>query len=156
MLATPRGQAPPPLKLPNAQGPPGCNLFVVQLPDTWQDQHLATFFSAYGPVLSANICRDSRNGMSKGYGFVSLLHGHKASEAVERLNGILIDGRRIKVELRRQDTIAESSPFAVHTPSPIKYGLFAAAAGHLQMMSPQTSSESSGGDCYFTAYKQEC
>ena len=135
-LTTPR----PSMKTtPQTQGPPGCNLFVVQIPDTWQDQHLVSFFSSYGPVLSAQVCRDTRTGSSKGYGFVSLQSGHKAAEAVERLNGILIEGRRIKVEMRRQVV-------DMQTPSPIKYGLL---AGHLQMMmTPPTASSSAACD-YF-------
>lgn len=136
VVSTPR----PAVKTPQTQGPPGCNLFVVQIPDTWQDQHLVSFFSSYGPVLSAQVCRDARTGTSKGYGFVSLQNGHKAAEAVERLNGILIEGRRIKVEMRRQVD-------SMQTPSPIKYGLL---AGHLQMMmTPPTASSSAACD-YFS------
>jgi len=134
-----------PLRLPQTQGPPGCNLFVVQLPDSWEDQHLMAMFHLYGPVLSAQVCRDARTGASKGYGFISLQSGYKAAEAVERLNGLMIDGRRIKVEMRRQHV---PEPPVVFTPSPSKYGLLATNDYHLMMMTPPTTTSSAAGD-YF-------
>ena len=83
----------------------------------------------------------SRTGNSKGYGFVSLQSGYKAAEAVEHLNGLLVEGRRIKVELRRQQQVTfPEPPQTVYTPSPVKYGLMAHDYQLLMMNSPPSTS----------------
>eukprot|EP00802_Teleaulax_amphioxeia_P008838 Tamp_08849.p1 GENE.Tamp_08849~~Tamp_08849.p1 ORF type:complete len:500 (+),score=120.90 Tamp_08849:57-1502(+) len=84
----------------NKGGPAGCNLFIYHVPPTWGDDDIRLCFAPFGTVISATIMKDRSTGASKGYGFVSYDNPVSAQTAVQAMNGMQVDGKRLKVELK--------------------------------------------------------
>lgn len=76
-------------------------LFVGSLPWAVDDQKLGDLFSQYGNVLSAVVLKDRMTGRSRGFGFVEMENDNEAMEAVDKLNGSDMDGRKIVVNEAR-------------------------------------------------------
>jgi len=87
--------------LPQAEGPPGCNLFVYQCPDDYVDENLAELFESFGNVVSAKIFIDPSTGRSKGFGVVSYDMPEAAEAAMTSMDGLQIGGKRLKVNLKK-------------------------------------------------------
>jgi hypothetical protein len=93
--------APPP---PTAtSGPQGANLFVFGIPEDLGDKKLADLFTPYGTVIYSKIGVEKDTGRNRTYGFVSMDSPQSAEAAIQQVNGLLISGKRIKVELKRGD-----------------------------------------------------
>lgn len=73
------------------------NVFVTNLPPGTGDEQLASHFDEYGIVLGAFVARDTENGGLKNYGLVSIAPERSAAAAIAELDGMEIDGKRIKV-----------------------------------------------------------
>ncbi|RNF00402.1 putative RNA-binding protein 6 [Trypanosoma conorhini] len=58
---------------------------------------LHDLFSRFGPLDGARIIHDKRTNLPKGYGFVYFCRPEDAKEAVERMSGFELHGKRIKV-----------------------------------------------------------
>lgn len=92
---------------PKTPGPPGANLFVFHLPNSMskntiiisEDSELHGLFKKFGNILSARVM--TKDGKSKGYGFVSFDNPKAALDAIEEMNGLEIGGKRLKVELKK-------------------------------------------------------
>ena len=76
-------------------------LFVGSLPWAVDDQKLGDLFSQFGEVVSAVVLKDRMTGRSRGFGFVEMENDAEATEAVEKLNGSDMDGRKIVVNVAR-------------------------------------------------------
>jgi RNA recognition motif-containing protein len=76
-------------------------LFVGGLSFSTSSERLREVFAAAGTVESATVVTDRETGRSRGFGFVEMQTEEGAQQAVSRLNGQEIDGRRIKVELAK-------------------------------------------------------
>ncbi|KAK4765687.1 hypothetical protein SAY86_026777 [Trapa natans] len=64
----------------------------------------ATFkeaFSKYGEVMEASVIRDNDNGRSKGYGFVTFVTSDDAIKASDDIDGKVLDGRVVFVDLAK-------------------------------------------------------
>ena len=85
----------------NKSGPPGCNLFIYHIPVAWGDAEIHQCFVPFGTVLSATVFKDKMTGASKGFGFVSYDNPTSANSAISAMNGMQIDGKRLKVELKK-------------------------------------------------------
>ena len=72
------------------------------------DQSLGQMFSTYGSVLSAKIITDKMSGRSKGFGFVEMETEQQAAEALEKLNGQEINGRKLNVAVARPQAPREN------------------------------------------------
>jgi len=83
----------------NGRAPAACKLFIYYCPDRWGDEELTKAFSVYGKVESANIMRCPQ-GVSKGFGFVRFDNHISAQQAIQGLNGLKVEGRRLKVEVK--------------------------------------------------------
>lgn len=90
-VPTPRGE----------HGPPGANLFVFQLPEYFREAELAQLFAAYGRILSTKVFIDRYTNVSKGFGFVSFDNPQSAATAIQALNGFVIEGRQLKVQIKQ-------------------------------------------------------
>ncbi len=77
------------------------NIYVGNLAYTVTDEELTVLFSEYGEVTSINLISDKYSGQSKGFGFVEMSKQVDAEEAIKALNGSLLKGRNIKVNLAR-------------------------------------------------------
>jgi RNA recognition motif-containing protein len=76
-------------------------LFVGGLSFSTSSERLREVFAAVGTVESATVVTDRETGRSRGFGFVEMQTEEGAQQAVSRLNGQEVDGRRIKVELAK-------------------------------------------------------
>ena len=76
-------------------------LFVGSLPWAVDDQKLGDLFAEFGTVVSAVVLKDRMTGRSRGFGFVEMEDDAKAKEAIEKLNGSDMDGRKIVVNEAR-------------------------------------------------------
>jgi len=79
----------------------GVCLFVYHLPPEATEQSVYALFSAYGTVCSVKVMKDLRTGQHKGYGFVNMLTMEQAQLAIERLNGVQMGMKNLKVELKK-------------------------------------------------------
>ncbi|XP_016138896.1 transformer-2 protein homolog alpha isoform X1 [Sinocyclocheilus grahami] len=113
-------------------------VFGLSLYTTERD--LREVFSRYGPLAGVNVVYDQRTGRSRGFAFVYYEHIDDAKEAMERANGMELDGRRIRVDY--------SITKRPHTPTP---GIYMGRPTH-----NGGGSSSSGGrrrdSCYDRGY----
>jgi cold-inducible RNA-binding protein len=76
-------------------------LFVGSLSFSTTSERLREAFARIGTVESASVVTDRDTGRSRGFGFVEMSTSEEANDAVSRLNGSDLDGRRIKVEIAK-------------------------------------------------------
>jgi len=88
-------------------GPQGCNLFVFHLPDEWGDEDMLEYFSPHGKIVSAKVMKELGTGRSRGFGFVSYEAQADAATAIRKMQGYKIQGKRLKVEFKKGETIEE-------------------------------------------------
>lgn len=68
------------------------NVYVKNLAEATSDDDLDRIFSQYGKITSAVVMRDV-DGKSKGFGFVNFENSDDAANAVDTLNGQVIEGK---------------------------------------------------------------
>lgn len=69
------------------------NIYVRGLVPEVTTQDLFEIFKPFGEITSCKICFDEF-GQSKGYGFINFTNGNSADIAIEKLNGLLINGSK--------------------------------------------------------------
>ena len=85
--------------LPDADAkPPEEFLFVCKLNPVTSDEDLEIIFSRFGTVTSCDVIRDKKTGESLTYAFVGFEKKEDAERAYFKMDGVLIDDRRIKVD----------------------------------------------------------
>eukprot|EP01062_Namystynia_karyoxenos_P011215 TRINITY_DN13_c0_g1_i2.p2 TRINITY_DN13_c0_g1~~TRINITY_DN13_c0_g1_i2.p2 ORF type:complete len:642 (+),score=257.72 TRINITY_DN13_c0_g1_i2:100-1926(+) len=72
------------------------NIFIKNLDKSIDNKALFDTFSAFGNILSCKVVTD-RDGTSRGFGFVHFETDAAASEAIERVNGMLLNGSKVFV-----------------------------------------------------------
>ncbi|XP_054762744.1 RNA binding protein fox-1 homolog 3-like isoform X4 [Lytechinus pictus] len=81
-----------------AAGKPGetpKRLHVSNIPFRFRDPDLRQLFGAFGTILDVEIIFNERG--SKGFGFVTFQSSSDADRAREKLNGTIVEGRKIEV-----------------------------------------------------------
>jgi RNA recognition motif-containing protein len=76
------------------------NLYVGNLPFSYDSASLSTLFARFGEVASAQVVTDRDTGRSRGFGFVEMAD-EDARRAIEELDGSDVDGRRLTVNQAR-------------------------------------------------------
>lgn len=76
-------------------------IFVGSLNYKTTNDALRDHFSQVGTVTSATHLIDKLNGRPRGYGFVEFSSEEEARAAVEKLNGVELDGRALFVDLAK-------------------------------------------------------
>lgn len=85
--------------LPEADiAPPENVLFVCKLNPVTKDEDLELIFSRFGEVKACDIVREKETGASLCYAFVEFASSKQCEEAYYRMNNVLIDDRRIRVD----------------------------------------------------------
>jgi nucleolar protein 4 len=74
-------------------------LFVRSLPASVTTKSLTEHFSQSYPLKHATVVLDPQTKQSRGYGFVTFVDPDDAQQAATELNGTLLEGRKIKVEI---------------------------------------------------------
>ncbi len=77
------------------------NLHVGGLSFDTTDDGLRTFFEQAGTVESAKVITDRDSGRSRGFGFVEMATDDEGRQAIEALNGEMLDGRTLTVSEAR-------------------------------------------------------
>lgn len=77
-------------------------LFVGGLPWSLTNEELKDAFAPFGDVKSASVVLDRETGRSRGFGFVEYGTTTEATEAKEAMDGALVGGRSIRVDLARE------------------------------------------------------
>ncbi len=72
------------------------NLYVGNLSWSTSEDEVRSAFQAYGEVTSVKLIEDRETGRPRGFGFVEM-EDSGAIEAIQNLDGIMLDGRNIKV-----------------------------------------------------------
>lgn len=75
----------------------GTRIYVGNLPFSATDDQLAQMFGPYGNVVDARVITDRSTGQGKGFGFVEMGTEDEARNAIEQLNGTVMDGRTLRV-----------------------------------------------------------
>ncbi|KAF6175327.1 hypothetical protein GIB67_021832 [Kingdonia uniflora] len=89
---------------PNIFKSGNANVFIKNLEKTIDNKGLQEVFSNFGNILSCKIATDP-TGQSKGYGFVQFENKESAQNAIDRLNGMLMNDKPVFVGpfLRKQE-----------------------------------------------------
>ena len=77
------------------------NIYVGNLPYSFNSSDLENVFTPYGEASSAQVIMDRATGRSRGFGFVEMDDDAAGREAIEKLDGSDIDGRRLTVNEAR-------------------------------------------------------
>ena len=81
------------------------NIFVKNLHEGIDNKQLYDTFSLFGNILSCKVVCDRETGLSKGYGYVHYETNEAAASAIDKLDGMLIDGKEVQVGVfMRRDT----------------------------------------------------
>lgn len=86
------------------------NIFVKNLHESIDNKQLYDTFSLFGNILSCKVVTDRETGSSKGYGYVHYETAEAANAAIEKLDGMLIDGQEVQVGhfMRRNERPGQS------------------------------------------------
>ncbi|XVE70117.1 hypothetical protein DITRI_Ditri10aG0045600 [Diplodiscus trichospermus] len=86
------------------------NIFIKNLDKSIDNKALHDTFSSFGNILSCKISIDAF-GQSKGYGFVQFDNEESAQNAIDKLNGMLINDKQVYVGhfLRKQERESASN-----------------------------------------------
>src|SRR6185436_18487641 len=77
------------------------NIYVSNLGFSVQDEDLREYFAEYGEVTSAKVITDKFTNRSRGFGFVEMPDETAAQKAIKELNGAVVEGRSISVNVAR-------------------------------------------------------
>jgi RNA recognition motif-containing protein len=77
------------------------NIYVSNLSFNVQDEDLREFFAEYGEITSAKVIMDKFTNRSRGFGFVEMADDEAGQKAITELDGAMVDGRAIKVNVAK-------------------------------------------------------
>ncbi|KAF3210978.1 hypothetical protein TWF106_010372 [Orbilia oligospora] len=77
--------------------PPTKRIYVGNISYGIRGEDLEREFGEFGKVVSAKVVYDPR-GLSKGFGYVEYEEQDAATAAVQKMHGLIVDGRRINVQ----------------------------------------------------------
>ncbi|CAL4930421.1 unnamed protein product [Urochloa decumbens] len=79
------------------------NIFVSRLSFYTTEEEFKDLFSPFGKVKEARLMRDPQTGRMKGFGFVNYSSQAEAEKAIKAMDGRILRGRLIFVEMAKGD-----------------------------------------------------
>ncbi len=77
------------------------NIYVSNLPYQTTDDELMRTFQSFGEVNSARVIKDKISGRSRGFGFVEMANESEAQAALDSVNEMELDGRKLNAREAR-------------------------------------------------------
>ncbi|MCL4361236.1 RNA-binding protein [Candidatus Dependentiae bacterium] len=77
-------------------------VFVASLSWNTDGNSLSKHFSQAGTVEEAVIVKDKETKRSRGFGFVTFASAEEANRAIKELDGSMLDGKTIKVNIAKE------------------------------------------------------
>lgn len=77
-------------------------LFVGNLSFSTTEDQLHETFGQFGSVVEAKIILDRDTGRPRGFGFVTMDSEDSAQEAIDGMNGTMLDGRPLRVNIAEE------------------------------------------------------
>lgn len=77
------------------------NLIINYLPSKMSQDEIKNLFASCGNITSCKLVRDKNSGQSLGYAFVNFDDPDHARKAIDELNGLRLQNKRIKVSFAR-------------------------------------------------------
>ncbi len=74
-------------------------IYVSNVSFHMQSSDLINLFSTYGEVESVKLITDRDTNKSRGFGFVEMKDDNAGNEAIAKLNGTIIEGRTLVVNV---------------------------------------------------------
>ena len=78
------------------------NIFIGNLDDKINHEHLKEAFQDYGEVSRAVVVKDKYTGKSRGFGFIEMPDNGEAVNAINTLNGGTWEGKVIRVNQAKE------------------------------------------------------
>ncbi len=79
-------------------------LFVGGFPLDIEEIELAKLFAPHGDISTIKIVRDKKTKLCKGYAFIEMNDRAGAEDAVEALNGTILDNKALTVKINEEPT----------------------------------------------------
>lgn len=76
-------------------------IYVSNLSFMVSEEQLNNTFAAFGVVDSAKIILDKLTNRSRGFGFIEMNNDSEAQKAIDSLNGQMLDGRALNVNMAK-------------------------------------------------------
>ena len=76
-------------------------IFIGNLARYVNQEELKEHFSAFGQIIHAYVMLDRKTNRSRGFGFITFSTEAAARQAIQVMDGKMIDGRPIRVTLAR-------------------------------------------------------
>ncbi len=77
-------------------------LFIGGLAWKTDDSSLQAAFTPFGEIMEARVVLDRETGRSRGFGFVTYNSEESAEAAAKEMDGKMLDGRAIRVDIARE------------------------------------------------------
>ena len=73
------------------------NIYVGNLSFRLKEDHVRQLFEGFGEVVAVRVITDFHTGISKGFAFVTMKYTNEAKLAIQKLNKVDLDGKKINV-----------------------------------------------------------
>lgn len=83
------------------------NIFVGNLSLTTSEQTLRDAFEPFGKVLTVHMVKDRDTDAARGFAFVEMEDEASAKQAIEKLDGTLMDDRVVRVNEARPKEVKD-------------------------------------------------
>lgn len=77
----------------------GLNLYVKNLAESINKDKLKTLFSKFGEISSCVVMNDQKTNVSRGFGFCCFTSEQAAQQAINDMNGQMVEGKQLYVAL---------------------------------------------------------
>lgn len=78
------------------------NIYVGNLSTRLNEEHVRQLFEGFGAVGNVKLIKDFSTGMSKGICFVEMKYEAERKSAIDKLNKIELDGKRLIVSVAKE------------------------------------------------------